>query len=209
MRGGGCEIDRGEEASRDFIALDERVSAGPNHGLQTWPGSAMLPLTEEGAHMHLKQSIFATAIMAALFGLAAHVSLASGADLSPPEDGAAAQKLNSAIADCNRSEEDRFQTQQAAFQREKQQNDKVLMQYQEQNDALQRQFDDLRANYALLEAQDDEQRKQNRDLQQKYQEIQQQLEDAQQRYADIVKMQQTPPTPPPGKDLLDRLKDVF
>ncbi len=157
--------------------------------------------------MHVKQPIFAAAIIAAMFGLAAHVSLASGADLPPPEDEAAAQKLNSAIANCNRSEEDRFQAQQTAFQREKQQNDKVLMQYQEQNEALQRQFDDLRANYALLEAQDDDQRKQNLDLQQKYQEIQRQLEDAQQEYADIVKMQQSPPTPPPN--LLDKLKGVF
>jgi chromosome segregation ATPase len=138
--------------------------------------------------------MLSTAGFAALFAIMAPVSLASGADTGPSPQDDAAQMLNSTVASCNNSQDERFQAQQAQFERERQQNQILLMQYEGQNDAMHRQYDDLRANYALLEAQNEQVRKQNEDLQQdqqdiqqKYQAMQQQLQDVQQKYDAILK----------------------
>jgi len=157
--------------------------------------------------MKVKPVIVAVAVFAAVSGSALQFSLAKAADAaSGPDDQVATEALNNVIADCNRSEADRYQAQEVKFQQAKQQNDAVIKQYQDQNDTLQKQYDVLRTNYTSLAMQSDEQRKQNEDLQQKYQDMQQKLQDAQKKYDDIVK-RLTPP--PPAPNLIDKLKGVF
>jgi len=149
--------------------------------------------------MNAKTRVLTGATLVAIFAAGLHISLASGADNGPsPEDAAASGKLNNAIANCNKSEDDRFAAQQAQFQRERQDNQRVLAQYQTQNDAMHKQYDDLRANYALLEQTNDEQRKQNAELQQRYQETQQKFQDMQKNYDELVKNYQS---------IQDKLKD--
>ena len=155
--------------------------------------------------MNAKKVCFASVITAALIACVAQISLA--ADSAPmPDDDAAAQNLNRIIASCNKSEEDRFQAQSAQFQDEREQNARVIMEYQGQNEALKKEYQDLRADIVLLRAQNDDERHQNQDLRQKYEEMQQQLQEAQQKYDEIVKAQ-TPPPPQPS--LIDKLKGVF
>lgn len=157
--------------------------------------------------MTVKPAIVAAVIFAAASGTVLQFSYARAADpAAAPDDQIATEALNSVIADCNRSETDRYKAQEVNFQQAKQQNDTVIKQYQEQNDALQKQYDVLRTNYTTLAKQSDDQRKQNDDLQQKYQDMQQKLQDAQQKYDDIVK-KLTPP--PAGPGLIDKLKGVF
>ena len=158
--------------------------------------------------MNAKTTIVAVTMFAALAGGVLQISFAKAADpdSAPPDDQVATEALNSVIADCNRSEADRYQAQEVKFQQTKQQNDAVLKQYQEQNETLQKQYDVLRTNYTTLAMQSDEQRKQNEDLQQKYQDMQQKLQDAQKKYDDITK-KLTPP--PPTPNLIDKLKGAF
>ena len=138
--------------------------------------------------MNAKTRILTGAMLASLFAAALQISVASGADTaSSADDAAASGILNNAIASCNKSEDDRFAAQQAQFQKERQDNQRVLAEYQSQNDAMHKQYDDLRANYSLLEQTNDEQRKQNAELQQKYQETQQKFQDMQKNYDDMVK----------------------
>ena len=153
--------------------------------------------------MNARKMSFASAVAATLIACVAQISLA--ADTAAPDDDAAAQKLNSVIANCNKAEEDRFQAQSAQFQQEREQNARLIMEYQGQNEALKREYESVRADQVMLQAQYGSERDQNRDLQQKYQDMQQQLQEAQRKYDDIVKAQQTPP--PSG--LIDRLKGVF
>ena len=157
--------------------------------------------------------ILAAGTFAALIGIVVQISLANGADtVPPPEDAAATQQLNNTIANCNKSEDDRFQAQQAQFQQERQKNQDILMQYQAQNDTMHKQYDDLRANYALLELQNDEERKQNSDLQEKYQDMQQKLQEAQQKYDDVLKASQPMQPMPDAKsneDAFHRLLGII
>jgi peptidoglycan hydrolase CwlO-like protein len=164
--------------------------------------------------MKVKSVIAAVTIFTALSGAALHVSLARAADAdmpagpatpAMPDDQVATEALNSVIADCNRSETDRFKAQEVKFEQAKQQNDMVIKQYREQNDTLQKQYDVLRTNYTTLAKQSDDLRKQNEDLQQKYQDMQQKLQDAQQKY-DAIDKKLNPPKQP---GLVDKLKDVF
>ena len=138
--------------------------------------------------MNAKTRMLTGAMLATLFAAGVHVSLAAGAgNVPPPDDQAASGILNNAIASCNKSEDDRFAAQQTQFQQERQDNQRVLAQFQTQNDAMHKQYDDLRANYALLEQTNDEQRKQNEELQQRYQETQQKFQDMQKNYDEVVK----------------------
>ena len=156
--------------------------------------------------MKVRSAIVAVTILTALSGAALHVSFAKAADAVPaPDDQVATEALNSVIADCNRSEADRFKAQEVKFQEAKRQNDTVIKQYQAQNDTLQKQYEVLRTNYTSLAKQSDDQRKQNEDLQQKYQDMQQKLQDAQQKYDDIVKKL----NPPKDPGLIGKLKGVF
>ncbi len=161
--------------------------------------------------MRVRSAIAAVTIFTALSGAALHVSLARAADAdtsampATPDDQVATEALNSVIADCNRSETDRFKAQEVKFEQAKQQNDTVIKQYREQNDTLQKQYDVLRTNYTTLAKQTDELRSQNEDLQQKYQDMQQKLQDAQQKYDAIDKKLNPPKTP----GLVDKLKNVF
>lgn len=156
--------------------------------------------------MKVKRAIAAITIFTAVSGAALQFSYARAAAPAPAaDDQVATEALNSVIADCNRSEADRYKAQEVKFQEAKQQNDTVIKQYQAQNDTLQKQYDVLRTNYTSLATQSDELRKQNADLQQKYQEMQQKLQDAQHRYDDIVKQL----NPPKDPGLIDKLKGVF
>ncbi len=138
--------------------------------------------------MNTKVKLAGLCMLTTMAGAAAPVSLASGADaVNLSEDHAATEQLNSVIANCNKSEDDRFQAQQAQFQQERQKNQETVAQFRAQNDAMHKQYDDLRANYALLEAQNDDARQQNQDLQQKYLEMQQKLQAMQVRYDGILK----------------------
>src|SRR5438105_4195196 len=106
--------------------------------------------TREGDEMNTKTRMLTGALLAGIFAAGVHISLASGADSAPPpEDSAATLKLNNSIATCNKAEDDRFQAQQVQFERERQQNQRILAQFQTQNDSMHKQYDDLRANYAL------------------------------------------------------------
>lgn len=158
--------------------------------------------------MNTRSRILTGAILAAFVAAGAQISIANGADTAAsPDDAAASGVLNNAIASCNKSEDDRFQAQQAQFQRERQDNQRVLVQYQTQNDAMHKQYDDLRANYALLEATNDEQKKQNAELQQNYQETQKKLQDMQKNYDELVKNYQSiqDQLNPKDKGLIGRL----
>lgn len=158
--------------------------------------------------MNAKSRILTGAMLAAFFAAGVQISIANGADTAAsPDDAAASGVLNNAIASCNKSEDDRFQAQQAQFQRERQDNQRVLTQYQTQNDAMHKQYDDLRANYALLEATNDEQKKQNAELQQNYQETQKKLQDMQKNYDELVKNYQSiqDQLNPKDKGLIGRL----
>ena len=142
--------------------------------------------------MNAKKTIMAGAVLAALFAAGVQISVASEADAgSPPDDSAATESLNGTIANCNKSENDRYQAQDAEFQRERQQNQSVLAQYQAQNDSLHKQYDDLRANYVLLEQKNDDQGKETAALQQKYQDTRQNLQEMQQQYDEILKKYQS------------------
>ena len=162
--------------------------------------------------MNAKRTL-AAGTFAVLLGVVVHISLANGADaVPPPEDAAATQQLNNTIANCNKSEDDRFQAQQGQFQQERQKNQDILTQYQTQNDTMHKQYDDLRANYALLELQNDEERKQNQDLQQKYQDMQQKLQEAQLKYDDVLKASQPMQPMPEAKsdeDAFHRLLGII
>src|SRR5437763_20030 len=141
--------------------------------------------------MNAKTTTLSAAAVAVFFALVADIPLAAGADNTPqPDDSAAAATLNNTIASCNKSEDERFQAQQAQFQRERQKNQDILTQYQSQNDAMHKQYDDLRANYALLELTNDQEKKQNDDLREKYTDMQQKLQEAQAKYDDILKAAQ-------------------
>src|SRR5579871_1654524 len=136
--------------------------------------------------MNGKLKLAHLSVLTVLIGAAMPVSLASGADaVNVVEDHAATEQLNSVIANCNKSEDDRFQAQQAQFQQERQKNQEVVTQFRAQNEAMHKQYDDLRASYAVLESQNDQARKQNEDLQQKYLEMQQKLQAMQVRYDGI------------------------
>ncbi len=138
--------------------------------------------------MNRNVSVSLLAVLTVMIGATAPVSLASGADaVNVIDDHAATEKLNTVIATCNKSEDDRFQAQLAQFQQERQRNQDVMAQFRTQNDAMHRQYDDLRANYALLEAQNDEARKQNKELQDKYLDMQQKLQAMQVKYDGILK----------------------
>jgi len=138
--------------------------------------------------MNGKLKLAHLSVLTVLIGAAMPVSLASGADaVNVVEDHAATEQLNSVIANCNKSEDDRFQAQQAQFQQERQKNQEVVTQFRAQNEAMHKQYDDLRASYAVLESQNDQARKQNEDLQQKYLEMQQKLQAMQVRYDGILK----------------------
>ncbi len=141
--------------------------------------------------MDTKTRMVGGAVLAAFFAAGVHVSLANGADgVSAPDDQAATEKLNNTIANCNKSEDDRYRAQEAQFQRERQQNQRVLTDYQAQNESLHNQYDDLRANYALLELRNDEQGKETAALQQKYQDTQATLQDMQIKYDEMLKKYQ-------------------
>lgn len=156
--------------------------------------------------MKVKPAIVAATIFVALSGAALQFSFAKAADAgSGPDDQVSTEALNSVIADCNRSEDDRYKAQQVQFEKAKQQNADAIKQYQAQNETLQKQYDLLRTNYTSLAMQNDEERKQNEDLQQKYQDMQQKLQEAQQKYDDIVKKL----TPPANDGLISKLKGVF
>ncbi|MDE2474653.1 MAG: hypothetical protein KGO48_06375 [Alphaproteobacteria bacterium] len=156
--------------------------------------------------MKMKPAIIAAVAFAALSGAALQFSLAKAADADPaPDDQVATEALNSVIADCNKSQDERFKAQQVQFEQAKQQNADVIKQYQAQNETLQKQYDVLRTNYTSLAMQNDEERKQTEDLQHKYQDMQRQLQDAQAKYDDIVKKL----TPPEKPDLIGKLKSVF
>lgn len=159
--------------------------------------------------MKIKPAIISAVVFAAVSGAALQFSYAQTAPTADPaaapDDQVSTEALNSVIADCNRSETDRFKAQEVKFEEAKQQNDAVIKQYQAQNEMLQKQYEEVRTNYTTLAMQSDEQRKQNEDLRQKYQDMQQKLEDAQKKYDDIVKKL----TPPPPPDLIGKLKNVF
>ena len=138
--------------------------------------------------MNRKVKLAGLSILTAIIGAATPVSLASGADaVNLIEDHAATEQLNSVIANCNKSEDDRFQAQQAQFQQERQKNQEIVAQFRTQNDAMHKQYDNLRASYSVLEAQNDEARQQNQELQEKYLEMQQKLQAMQVRYDGILK----------------------
>lgn len=160
--------------------------------------------------MNAKTTIVAVTMFAALAGGVLHISFAKAADpdSAPPDDQVATEALNSVIADCNKSEDDRYKAQEVQFQQAKLQNDAVIKQYQAQNETLHKQYDLLRSNYTSLAMQNDEERKQNEDLQLKYQDMQEQLKDAQQKYDDVMK-KLTPPNPPANGGLLGKLKSAF
>ena len=161
--------------------------------------------------MRSKTRILGAAALTAMIAVVAQVSLATGADISDARDDEAAGKLNSAIANCNKSEDDRFAAQQAQFQRERQRNQELLKQSETQTEAMRRQYDDLRGSYVLLEAQNDDTRKQNQELQQKYAEMQQKLEEAQAKYEDVLKASQPakPPEESKGDDTLHKVLGIF